>query len=170
MNTDPKKVLTLVRRPRWARHLLLHKRNERVTNTGGAYYWTDQRGQLRVLSGLCPHLARSFWPHTSYQQMMKNAKRAPKGQRDSQGRFGGLVRGSQVHRQMQDAVRLDGAAFKTIHKRMHKYTQRLLATIVNEMKLLPFISEFDCADETMGSHGVGTSIDQIAVGEDGHLV
>ena len=173
MDVDPQKVLRLVKRPRWARHLLEHERNERVINTGGAYYWMNARGKLDVQSGLCPHLSGTFWPHTSYAQMMKNAKRSPKGAGGgggSEGRFGGLVRGSRVHKQMQDAVRLDAKTFKKIHKRMHNYTQRLLRAIVDNMKLLPFLTEFDCADETMGVRGVGTSIDQIALDADGHLV
>ncbi len=168
MDVDQQKVLQLVKRPRWARHLLEHERNERVINTSGAYYHLDAEGKYRVLSGLLPRLKQTYWPHSTYQQMMKQAKRTPRkdGESENKGRFGGLVRGSRVHKQLHDFVLLDRKNFKKTHKKLDAFTARILSAVVDKLKLQPFLPEFDVYDEAMG---VGTSVDLIALDSDGKL-
>lgn len=171
MDVEPEHVLSLVRRPKWARHLLQHERNERVVNTSGAYYHYDAQGKLRVLTGLLPHLSQTYWPHSSYRQMMRGVKRTKvSGIQKGGGQYAGLVRGSCVHKQMHDFVQLDRRHFQKTHKRLHAYAQRLLQVIVGRLKLQPFLAEFDCYDEAMGPHGVGTSVDHIALDAEGRLV
>lgn len=168
MDVDPNRVIKLVKRPRWAQHLLTHVRNERIVNTSGGYYHLDQQGKYRILSGLLPRLRATYWPHSSYIQLMKRTKKESihKAEPGGQGRFGGLIRGSRVHKQLQDFIRLDREHFLKCHKRLHAYTARLLNAIVNNLKLQPFLPEFDLYDEELH---IGTSVDHIGLDQEGHL-
>jgi hypothetical protein len=174
MDVNEERVLSLIRRPKWARHLMLHERRKRVLNTGGAYYYKDrENGKLRVLSGLCPRLHKTFWSHSSFYTVSKQTKKQNQGvskkkTTKNRGRFGGLVRGSRVHKELMNFVLLPPAAFKKLHRqKLHHCTTQILKAIVDKLKLQPFLPEFDIGDEHIN---VGTSIDMVCVDSDGRIV
>ena len=184
MDIEPERALALVKRPHWGRHLCRHERNARFCDTSGAYYYMDSQGKYRVLQGLLPRLRAAYWPHSTYYQMLKSArqqrsvdekKRAPRGKAKASpappapkggGRFGGVIRGTQVHRELHDFVRYDNRHFRKTHRRLHAYSSRLLHAIVDRLKLQPFLPEFGVYDETLG---IGTCVDMICLDEEGHL-
>jgi hypothetical protein len=71
MDIEPERALSIVRRQKWGRHLLRHKRNSRVVDTSGAFYHLDAQGKYRVLQGLLPRLRATYWSHSTYYQMLK---------------------------------------------------------------------------------------------------
>lgn len=170
MDAEPSRVLQLVRKPGYARHLLRHERNQRVRNTGGAYYWLDEKGKFKVLRGIRPRLNEALWPHCDGRAFPRpvagQAKRSP-AQVASTGRFGGLIKGSHVHGQMHDFVQLDERAFRKRYPQgLDPYAQRLLRVIVKQLRLQPFLAEFDVWCERLR---IGTSIDMIGLDEQGRL-
>lgn len=184
MDIEPKDVLPLLRVKTYAEALLNHERNARIVDTSGAYYHLDPAtGQYAVLSGLLPRLRAVFWPHSSHHAQRKNTlkpakggktrapppKRAKRGPAASaRGRFAGLIKGTQVHREMRDLVVLDRKNFRKEHRAgMHDYTARLMRVIVERQKWTPFLAEFPVYDEALG---VGTAVDMVAVNERGELI
>ncbi len=170
MNVNQEHVLTFIRRPKWARHLLQHERRNHIVNTSGAYYYMcRQTGKYRVLSGLCPRIRRAFWAHSAYYDMMKQARRQFKRKKQhNNGRFGGLIRGSRVHKELNDFVLLGRDAFKKLHRgNLHHCTLQLLKAIVAKLELQPFLPEYDIYCEHIG---VGTSVDMVCVDNDGRIV
>jgi len=170
MDTDPEKVIDLVINKTTAISLLTHERNKKIINTSGAYYHLDKEGKYRILSGLLPRLRSVYWPGSSIYQQMKSVKTAPRAKQAkhaSKGRFAGVIRGSQIHKELRDFVVLDGKNFKKNHKRLHPFSSRILRVIVETMKWMPFLPEHDIYDEDWG---VGTSIDMICLDKDGRLI
>lgn len=169
MDTDPEKVIDLVTNKTTALSLLTHERNKKVINTSGAYYYLDKEGKYRILSGLLPRLRSVYWPGSSIYQQMKGAraKQAKQTKRASKGRFAGVIRGSQIHKELRDFVVLDGKNFKKNHKRLHPFSSRILRVIIETMKWMPFLPEHDIYDDALG---IGTSIDMVCLDREGHLI
>jgi hypothetical protein len=182
MDVEKEKVLGLLEDARVARALCCHERNERMRNTCGGYYWLDERGQYRCLSGLLPRLRAVFWPQSASHPRAKRAttttptdcgiKKARKAGRGAAGggggggRFAGVIKGSQVHRQLHDFVTLDERQFKKRHGALHPYCARLLRCIVEQKRWHPLLPEHDIYDEQLG---IGTSVDMICVDARGGL-
>lgn len=171
MDVEPRRVLDVIADRRYAQALLEHERNARVVNTSGAYYWIDDAGKYRILSGLLPRLRSVFWRHSKIRGIKKQAyrlgtpgshSRAKRG-----GRFAGLIKGSQVHRELREFVTLDAERFARQHGALHPYSRRVLRVLVDEMRWHPFLPEKDIADELLG---IGTSVDMILVDAQGRLV
>jgi hypothetical protein len=167
MDTDPEKVIQLVDNKKTAIALWTHGRNKNVINTSGAYYYLDKEGKYRILSGLLPRLRSVYWPNNSIYQQMKSVKKRGRGKGGRGGRFSGVIRGSQIHRELRDFVVLDGKNFKKNHKRLHPYSSRILRVIIETMQLQPFLPEHDIYDDDLG---IGTSVDMICLDKDGRLV
>ena len=179
MDIDPDKQLDLVKgkSPGDApgRALLHHKRREWVKNTEGAYYQEDSKGKYRVLQGLLPRLKFTYWPKSSYAKVKKMVKSVrgtgimkSKKRRKSRGRFQGLIKGKEVHRQLKDFIQQDKKGFDKLHPRgLHDYTERVLRAVSGTMGWRPFIPELDIFDEDLG---IGTSIDGVALDPDGNLI
>jgi hypothetical protein len=171
MDTDPLELIKTVESGKCATHLLEHVRTKLVVNTNRAYYYKAGEDHV-LLSGLLPRLKSTFWPHSNaYKQMagggggagiQKRSKRRKGG-----GKYGGRIKGTEVHKQLRDFVVLDKKNFKKNHKKLHPYCQRILSTIVNDMKWQPFLPEFDIYAEELR---IGTSVDMICLDEKGHLI
>lgn len=183
MNIEPIKVMDMVKDKKWANHLYCHDRHKRIVNTSGAYYYMDKLNKYRSLSGLRPRLGLTYWPNSSYYQMMKGQSGGGGGgtklkreknkrnkekvtKKESHGRFGGLIRGVHVHAQLRDFVVLDKKNFKKKYKELHSYCSKILSAIIGRLNLKVFISELDIYDESLG---IGTSLDMVCLDKDGKL-
>lgn len=174
MDTEPAKVIEIVKEKETARKLLGHFRNRLVKNTSSAYYRLDKEGKYRRLQGLLPRLKSCYWPENNYFKMKKSQKRA-KGitkatttsKKRSKGKFQGLIKGVKVHKELKDFVQLDGKNFRKNRKYLHNYSGRILKAIVERKAWKPFLPEFDIFDEELG---IGTSIDMVCLDKEGNLI
>lgn len=170
MDTDPEKQLNLVQNREIGRALLDHPRHKLVKDTEGAFYYEDPGGKYRILQGLLPRLKSLYWPTGSYKNLQKKTKGIVKRtkKRRGRGRFQGLIRGKEVHKQLKDFVQLDGKNFAKRHPNgLHDYTERVLKAMVGRMGLRVFVPEMPIYDEVIR---VGTAVDKICLDKDGNLV
>ena len=191
MDIVESEIVKTLKNKRIAMKLITNERNNRITNTGGAYLFLNKEGKYQPLSGLLPRLKLLFWKDTNiYNIMKKPQKRGLTGmicktkskkkyrrgkmiqkatpvKKNGKGRFYGVMRGTEVHREIQDFIELDQKNFLKRHPCIHFYTRQILAFVIEKMHWRPFKSEFDIFDEKLG---IGTSIDLICLGENDKLI
>jgi hypothetical protein len=152
------------------KRLLKNKRNLNIKNTGGAYYYQNPAtAQCQILSGLLPSLRKTYYPQQK-APLRPRLKTTPRGtaKPPKRGRFYGLMRGSDVHKEVADYIFLDRAMFLKKHPSIHILTKQLMLYITEEMKWRPLRAEFDLYDQELR---IGTSIDMICLNEQtGRLV
>ncbi len=151
--------------------LLKNERNERIIHTGSAFYMINKETKkYEALSGLLPALKKAFWPNTDFFSTMaavsyqkKNGLSSVNKQKTppphNKGRHFGLIRGSEVHQQLEDFILLDEKNFKKKHTTLHPWTKRILLFILDR-DWQPLESEFNIFDKDIK---VGTSIDMVCV-------
>lgn len=164
------------------RRLVQHPRNKRIVNTNQAYYYKSSSGQYQVLSGLLPRLRKTFYPTTNVANLAKqpkslhtfkgSKKKKPREKKKKPSSAGkgwhyGKIRGTVVHRELQDFILLDKRQFMKIHRGLHPYTYKILYFIMETMKWDLLRPEFDIFDEDLL---IGTSVDIVAVTKQGKLV
>lgn len=185
MDIDPEKILGVLGDRTIAERLLHHERNNRVHDTGSAFYYDDPVAKKYglILAGLVPRIndtygLREFKAIKRHPRPTKNGKkkRRPKG--GGGGRFTGLINGTKVHVDMHDFVVYDEKNYAKTHKPgrgattgsvvpVHDYTTRLMQAIVGRKKWMPFLPEFLMFDEALG---IGTKIDMVCVNKGGDLI
>lgn len=174
------------------RQLVKHERNKLVINTKGAYYYKNTVGKYVVLSGLLPRLRKTFFPDMNIFKVLKKPKltspvtkiskrrklalarndkqlQGTKKRKatQSKGIHAGKIRGTTVHQEIEDFLFLDSKNFRKKHPSIHIYTHKILTFILETMKWRLLRSEFNLFDERLG---IGTSVDIIAVTNEGKLV
>ena len=143
--------------------LMYHERNKQVFFSSGAYYMRDNKGKLRVLSGLLPALRRCFWPKYDYFKVIGEITKIAKSKGKSVqsghtfGRFYGNIRGSAIHEQLNDFLLLDKKNFFKKHCNLHPWAREIVNLILDN-KWIPIVSEFDVFDSKLI---IGTSCDMI---------
>lgn len=169
--------------------LIKHERNKLIINTKGAYYYKKHDGKYQILTGLLPRLRKTFFPDINIYNLLKKPKNyAPKITKrrlmamkkqqhqpktkppktmGSKGWHYGKIRGTVVHQEVEDFIFLDRKNFCKKHPSIHVYTHRLLTFILEKMQWRLVRSEFDIFDERLG---IGTSVDIVAVTNEGKLV
>lgn len=163
------------------RKLVNHERNKLVINTKGAYYYKNKLGKYIILTGLLPKLRKTFYPDINIFNLLKKPtsgvtkkKRRKKGEKKvkkvpkvSKGWHYGRIRGTIVHQEIEDFIFFDSKNFRKKHPSIHVYTERILRFILETQKWRLLRSEFNIYDEALG---LGTSIDILAVTNEGKLV
>jgi hypothetical protein len=164
-----------------SRKILSNKLNKNVIHSNGAYYYKDSKGKYTILSGLLPSLKSCFWPNVNINKITKtpnvkwkktkNEKKGeqqqPPRQLKGKGRFFGSLRGSKIHKQLEDFVFLDRAHYMKKHKGLHGWTKAILLYIESK-GWSPILTEYNVYDAILR---IGTSIDMICVNRmNGNLV
>lgn len=146
--------------------LVYHERNKSIFFSSSAYYMREPSGNLRILSGLLPSLKNCFWKDLDYYKMLgklnktKSKKNINKtiNPELSYGRYYGKIRGSLIHRQLNDYLIFDLKNFKKKYfKGLHPWAEKIFE-LIKKYEWIPLISEFDCFDAKLK---IGTSIDMI---------
>lgn len=146
------------------RTLMYHERNKQVFFSSGAYYMRDNKGKLRVLSGLLPALKRCFWDKHDYFKVIGEITKIARNNHKSVksdhsfGRFFGSVRGSVIHEQLNDFLLLDKKNFFKKYNNLHPWASEIINLILDN-KWIPIVSEFDIFDSKLI---IGTSVDMLA--------
>ncbi len=179
MDSVPSNSLQLVRNQIPGRKLLNNERNKRVCHRGRAFYYTDEDDIYHCAKGLLPTLAIIYWPDFDINEVtrkqktyvskkgggrrkgIKNTKKIfPVSQKEKKrGRFYGVIRGDEVHNEIQDFIDLDRNAFTKKHPEIHDFTKRILL-FISDRKWLPFLTEFPVFDEDIR---MATSIDLVCL-------
>lgn len=166
--------------------------NRRLVKAGGAGYQilNESTGKNNAMRGVNPALMECFWPQMSkkskaFKRPSKKTKK-PKPfslkTRTGQEAARGHVRGTIIHRQVEDLVTLNPASFQLRHPQVrfiasvlqqlispqgaHKWSTQLARAIVDNRKWRPIGSEVMVADEELG---IATEIDMICVDREGVL-
>lgn len=166
MNIDINKILKKYDESKTStlKTLLYHERNNKVFFSKSAFYMRDNKGKLRVLSGLLPALKRTFWNKHDYFTIMNKitniAKKKGKSttSNHSYGKFFGVIRGSEIHSQLEDFLLLDKKNFFKKYTDLHPWARSIIELILKN-KWLPITSEFPIFDAKLV---IGTAIDMLA--------
>ncbi len=179
-----KSVLPLLRDPDMARTLVTHPRTKVLMFEGSAFYYLDRVKQKHVrLTGLTKLLKEFYWP--AYTPWFKSrlpeaqaikkvearrrslAKKNPDRKKNKKWKTAqelaqSNVRGSIVHRQLADWIKLDAKNFGIRNPDgCHTLTKMALAAF-KEKKLVPLAVEYAVACEAKEVL-LGTAIDFIGV-------
>lgn len=164
MDTSTDRIIKSLSNKNPSRLLLSNPFLKRIIHTNGAYYYLNHRGQYKVLSGLVPSLKKCFWPNVNKSTLLRvpssSKKQNEKKKTRSKGFFYGSIKGTKVHRQIEDFVVLDKKNFLKKHPCLHPWSKRILTHITEEMKWIPLKPEYHVYDEDLG---IGTSIDMVCV-------
>lgn len=130
-------------------------------------------GVFKPVRGLKPLLADCFWPDYDYEAAERVAKDLALGvvERHATSTGGraaaGMHRGSFVHKQIEDFVKLSPKAFAEVHPKLHPFAATLLRAIYYDMKL----TLVDTEVPVMCATGwFATAADLVAVDQQGQLV
>lgn len=192
MNVYDADIINSLKNNATVKKLVNHERNKLVINTKGAYYYKNSLGKYQLLTGLLPRLRKTFFPDVNIYNLLKQPKsfaakvskrrkqafarsggggatttKPKKQKKQSKGIYYGRIRGTAVHEEIEDFIFLNTEAFRKKHPTIHVYTQRILTFIMETMKWRLLRSEFNLFDERLG---IGTSIDIVAVTNEGKLV
>lgn len=180
MDSVPSESLKLIRNKAPGKKLLDNERNKRICHRGRAFYYTDEDDIYYCPKGLLPTLSHIYWPDFDAKEITKkqktytkpgrkrgrkglqenNKKGFPTSQKEKKrGRFYGIIKGSEVHEEIQDFIDLDKKSFLKKHPVIHDFTRRILL-FISERNWIPFISEFMVFDEDIR---VATSIDLVCL-------
>jgi len=191
MDVVEEEVISKIVHKSAALRLINHPRNGRIKNTKGAYYWLDRANKWRPLSGVLPRLDSVYWSKASYfeaqrlkrqkEQRLRAGTLKKKRQKRSasldatepeqshgHGRHYGTIRGTEVHRQLQDFIELDPKNYLKKHRNStQSFMKRIMTYILRYTDWEPLRAEFDVFDETLR---IGTSIDMVCVNREGRLI
>ncbi len=174
MDSVPSASLALLKNKVHGQKLLCNERNERICHRGRAFYYTDLEDTYHCAKGLLPTLSYIYWPDFDVKEVtkkektysrggkrkgMKTKKVFPSQKEKKRGRFYGIIKGSEVHTEIQDFIELDKNAFTKKHPVIHEFTRRILL-FINKRGWIPFISEFKTFDEDLR---IATSIDLVCL-------
>ena len=154
--------------------LIDHERNRRIVNNGRAYFYESANGnRIICLRGLLPTLKNVYWPTYNGRIVAQNRRSCRdrgrcrlNGRPKAKGIHMGHLRGTRVHKELQDFVEFEPAVFTRRHSSMHPWTKRILNYLFQN-GLTPIASEFNVFDPAIG---VATSIDMICTRLSGQLV
>jgi hypothetical protein len=187
MDVDVMEVIKGVDDKKPVEKLLLNERNKRIIHQGSCFYMINKKtGKYEPLKGLLPSLKKAFWPETNFytvsstiagqKRKRSNTSTRRRGRNNknikqiavphNKGRHFGSIRGSQVHKQLEDFILLDKKNFDKKYGRLHIWTKRILLYII-EQEWQPIFSEFHIFDEDLR---IATSIDMICITPEGKLI
>lgn len=151
--------------------LLEHERNYRVIFQGtGFRYERKSDGRYIRLRGLLIVLKEAFFSEVNYWEQkklfVKKTGRAQKRTTHSRGPDLGRIRGSRIHRELEEFVKLDMKNFTKLNKCVHPWTKSVLKFVKNN-NWLPVASEFKLFDPLLR---IGTAVDLVCVTEPGKIV
>ena len=176
MDSVPAASLALIHNKKHGEKLLNNERNARICHKGRAFYYTDEDDIYHCAKGLLPTLGYIYWPDFDAKEITKKQKTYTRGGRKKgrglkdkkvfpsqkekkKGRFYGIIKGSEVHEEIQDFIELDKNAFTKKHPIIHEFTRRILL-FISARGWIPFISEFKTFDEDLR---IATSIDLVCL-------
>lgn len=139
-----------------------------IQEAGVYHYYAPGSPKSRTLSGVTTLMRKYLVGKRKrgapkFRAAKRRVKRNGQG---LQGRLGGFMRGSLVHRQVEDAVLLDAENFLRRHPDgMHPWA-RALFDAISAMRLRPLVAEYVVYDLALGA---AFRIDFIAVDRKGRL-
>jgi hypothetical protein len=152
--------------------LLTNPLKTRIIHSGGSYYYVDPiTKNHQILSGLLPSLKSCFWPNVDMNIIMKKPKKTfvfkrdqkkkkkEKNKNKGKGRHYGLIKGSEIHQQLEDFVFMNKKSFIKKHEGIHPWAKEILK-FIEKMNWIPLQSEYHVYDLKLL---IGTSIDMICV-------
>lgn len=153
------------------RKLFSHERNGRVVFQGmGFRYERKSDGKYMRLSGVLAVIKEAFFPEVDYWQQLKVRNRLfgrdPKRKAHGRGPDIGFIRGTRVHRELDEFVKLDMKNFAKLNPKVHPWTKSVLRCI-KDNEWIPVACEFMVFDPLIR---VGTAIDMVCVTKLGKIV
>src|SRR6185436_5938525 len=134
--------------------LLSHVRNKLVFFNNKSYYYIDKKGLIKPLKGLLPSLKNCFWNDFNYYDIRG---KIPKNKDSKYGKHFGSIRGTIVHKQLNDFLLFDEENFLKLHYNLHPWAKNIFNLILKN-NWLPIKSEFNIFDSSLN---IGTSVDMI---------